>query len=79
MEQRAELLALGQAIRRARDQRKWTRDDLAAAAGVTDQTIMRVELGRASIHIDRLWRIADAFGMPLSQLIAEAEVSVEGE
>lgn len=79
MEQRAELLALGQAIRRARERHGWTRDELALAAGVTDQTIMRVELGRNSVHIDRLWNIADALETPLSQLISEAEVSTDGD
>ena len=78
MEQRAELLALGLAIRRWREHHGWTRQELAAAAGVTDQTIMRVELGRNSVHLDRLWNIADALDTPLSQLIREAEVSTDG-
>ena len=79
MQPRADLLSLGQAIKRSRGKKRWTRTALASHAGLSDQTIMRAELGRIAITVDHLWDIANALGVPLSQLFSETELDPNSE
>lgn len=51
---RAELLALGSAVRRRREAKNWTLDVLAAESGVSRRTVINVESGAHSAGIDSL-------------------------
>lgn len=69
----ADLLALGQAVRRRREGRAWTIETLAHEAGVSRRTVLNLESGRHSIGVPSLFDLAAALGVRPSVLIAEAE------
>ena len=77
MATRTDLLALGQAVRRARERRGISQLQLAEEVGRDESTITRLEFGRHASRIDLLWDIAAVLHVPLSQLIAEAELDPE--
>jgi transcriptional regulator with XRE-family HTH domain len=51
----------GQALRRARRHRLWTQADLADMAGVTERTVLELEMG----HRDPLRRTVDSLAAAL--------------
>jgi len=63
---------IGQAIKAAREVRRWSRPDLARAAYISESSVYSLELGRKPIYVtgDRIrgylkitiWGIEDAFG-----------------
>ena len=64
------LLQLGQKIRYERLKRGLSQDDLEEKSGVSRRTISEIERGNADIRYTNLDQIADAFGMPISDLLA---------
>jgi len=60
---------IGDRIRAARLYANLTQEKLAELAGMDRQTINRVEQGHQSPILDNLIRIADAIGVPLSDLV----------
>jgi putative transcriptional regulator len=50
-----------------------TQQELAEKAGVSRQTILAVEAGKYSPSLELAFRIADAFGVPISEVF-ECEV-----
>jgi transcriptional regulator with XRE-family HTH domain len=60
---------IGDRIRAARLHANLTQEKLAELAGMDRQTINRVEQGHQSPILDNLIRIADAIGVPLSDLV----------
>jgi transcriptional regulator with XRE-family HTH domain len=56
---------LGQAIRVARIDRRWTLADLAERAGVTRQTMSKVERGEPSVALGTYFEAAWLVGVPL--------------
>jgi transcriptional regulator with XRE-family HTH domain len=67
----ATLLAIGQRIRKTRSARSMTLQDLAAASGVSTPMLSLIERGRVAPSIGSLIMIAEAFGMSMSDLIAD--------
>lgn len=67
----AERRALGIRIRRVRERRELSIDQLAEAASLDRKTIMRTELGRHAASIDGLLLIARALDTPLWQLLRD--------
>jgi transcriptional regulator with XRE-family HTH domain len=61
--------AVGNRIRAARLHANLTQERLAESAAMDRQTINRIEQGHASPLLDNLIRIADAIGVPLSDLV----------
>jgi putative transcriptional regulator len=56
-------------IRRLRfDQGEMTQGQLAEAIGMTRQTVAAIEQGKYSPSLDAAFRIADAFGCPLTDV-----------
>jgi len=53
-----------------RKHRKWSQRELAKRAGVRHATIVALERG-ASPRLDTLAKLADAFGVRVTQLLAE--------
>lgn len=66
------LVALGQAIRRMRKERDMSQEQLALSAEVDMSYLGRVERGDNNVAVLRLKRIADALGMTMTELMAEA-------
>jgi rhodanese-related sulfurtransferase/transcriptional regulator with XRE-family HTH domain len=58
-------------VKQLRAQRGWTLDVLAGASGVGRQTLGQIELGRAMPSLGTLWKIARAFDVPFSALLAQ--------
>lgn len=63
----------GAVIRTHREKLGWSQERLATEAGRGRQFVNRVENAAYSTHLHYAWLLADALGVPLSTLIAEAE------
>ena len=61
--------AIGGRIRQERQARRWTLDQLAAAAGVSRRMLVNVEQGAANPSVGTLLRISDALGVGLPALV----------
>ena len=62
----------GRQIRRLRDARKWSQEDLARRAHIGKQAMSDIESGRTKRpHIDSLQRIAKALDVPVGDLLGE--------
>jgi putative transcriptional regulator len=66
----------GQAVRRHRKALGLSQDALARRAGCERQSVNRVENGAYSPSLDRCYRLADALGVRLEELLHEASVSL---
>lgn len=62
---------VGENLRRLRAERKWSLDILAGMTGVGRQTLGQIELGRTVPSLGALWKIARAFEVPFSALLAQ--------
>jgi len=67
-----ELVALGRAIRQLRDERRISRDELAAAAGLTTGRLDAIEAGRSDPAYDVLVALAAGLGVKLGALVSRA-------
>jgi len=67
----AETLAarIGQRVRAARSNRRWTLDELAERSGVSRRMLVNVEQGACNASIATLLRISDALGVGLPALV----------
>jgi transcriptional regulator with XRE-family HTH domain len=65
--------ALADHLRGLRVARGLTLQDLAAASGVSRATLSRIENGEVSPTAETLGRLASAFALPISQLLAPME------
>lgn len=59
-------------LRRAREQKGWTQQALAARANVSRRMLTGVETGEANISLTTLGRIATALDVPFAQLVVPA-------
>lgn len=66
------LVALGDAIRRIRKERGISQEQLALSAEIDMSYLGRVERGDNNVAVLKLERIADALGMTMTELMAEA-------
>lgn len=62
--------ALRVALARLRDERGWTYDELAARSGVSRRTVIAMEHGTTNGRLESWFRVAEAFGIPLPDLVA---------
>jgi quercetin dioxygenase-like cupin family protein/DNA-binding phage protein len=62
-------LAIGVRVRRERQSRRWTLDQLAEAAGVSRRMVVNVEQGAANPSVGTLLRISGALGVGLPALV----------
>lgn len=67
------LTAIGNAVRTARKARALSQEDLADVCSLDRTYVSGIERGARNPTILSLWRIADALGVPLIQLIADAQ------
>jgi transcriptional regulator with XRE-family HTH domain len=68
-----QLLALGRAVREIRGERGMGVAQLAAAAGVDLRQIAALEAGRLNPAYELLLALAEALGVPASELVVRAE------
>lgn len=72
-------LSFSQAVREIRDCRNLSQEALASRAGVDRHSISRWEQGLCAPTLDRLWSLADALGVPLSDLLRRQEEIAAGD
>jgi rhodanese-related sulfurtransferase/transcriptional regulator with XRE-family HTH domain len=60
-------------FRTLRKERGWTLDMLAGLSGVSRHTLGQIEIGRSAPSLGTLWKIARAFEVPFSALLARPE------
>jgi transcriptional regulator with XRE-family HTH domain len=65
--------AIGARVRRERQSRRWTLDQLAEAADVSRRAVVKVEQGAANPSVGTLLRISDALGIGLPSLVEPPE------
>ncbi|MBY4108294.1 helix-turn-helix transcriptional regulator [Rhodococcus fascians] len=61
--------AIGNRVRRERQSRRWTLDQLADSAGVSRRMLVNVEQGTANPSIGILLKLSDALGVGLPALV----------
>lgn len=64
---------IGARVRQVRQERRWTLDRLAEAAGVSRRMLVNVEQGAANPSVGTLLRISDALGVGLPALVEPPE------
>jgi transcriptional regulator with XRE-family HTH domain len=65
----ASLLAFGQHLRKLREAKEWSQQELADVADVTKKTIYRIETAQSSPTLDVLVCLAEGLEMPLRELM----------
>jgi len=76
--------AIGARVKRERQARGWTLDQLAAAAGISRRMVINVEHGDANPSVGTLLKLSDALGVGLPALVelpqpSEVKVTRSGE
>lgn len=71
--------ALGTAVRRLREARDLTQEDLSHQAGMSTNYVGDAERGERNISMRALWQLADGLGVPASELLREAETHRQGK
>lgn len=66
----------GKIIRELRTQQGISQEVLSGLAGVARSHLTMIENGSKNANVDTLWRIADALGIRLSELIRRVEVEI---
>lgn len=69
---------LGQAIREVREQQDQSVSELAAATGISQQTIAGIEAGQTESHLELLLVLADGLGVRPSSFFVRVE-ELEGD
>lgn len=70
IDRHSSLAALAEHLRSLRTDRKWTLQDLALRSGVSRATLSRIEKGEVSPTAETLGRLASAYALPISRVIA---------
>lgn len=65
--------SLGKAVRQLRDAKGWTQEELGDRAGIHMTWIRRIERGKTNPSWSTSKRIAQAFGIPHTELAAREE------
>ena len=63
----------GRIIRELRERQNLSQEVLSGLAGVARSHLTMIEAGTKKANVDTLWRIADALGLRLSELIRMVE------
>ena len=60
-------------MRQARESRNITQAQLAEMTGLMPSAVSHFEAGRRAPSVENLWRLADALGMSIDELVGRAE------
>ena len=66
---------LGRTVRDLRQAKGLSQERLADEAGIHRSFLYRLERGDVNVSVDTLQRIAQALGVPISQILASAELN----
>ena len=69
----------GRIVRNLREKHRLTQEVLFGLAGVSRSHLAEIETGHIKANVDTLWRISEALGIKLSDLIRMAEREIGGE
>lgn len=58
-------------VRKLRERREWTRQELAARAGLTHMTVGRIESCTGEPMLWTVWAVADALGVSVQRLLVD--------
>ena len=72
-------LITGQIIRELREQRGLTQEVLSGLAAVSRSHLAEIETGHTNANVETLWKISEALGMKMSDLIRMVEQAIERE
>ena len=67
----------GRIIRKLREQRGLTQEVLSGLAAVSRSHLAEIETGHTNANIETLWRISEALGIKMSDLIRMVEQVIE--
>lgn len=59
----------GENVRRARQERGWTQEDLSGASGLAVVQVSRIERGKREIRLTTLIRLLDSLDIPADALL----------
>ncbi|MGA2965355.1 MAG: helix-turn-helix transcriptional regulator [Terriglobales bacterium] len=62
-------ILLGQRIRELRTAKGWRQIDLAEEAGINENYVSDIEIGKKEICLRTMQAVADAFGLTLAELL----------
>ena len=62
--------ALRLTLARLRDGRGWSFDERAERSGVSRPTLIEMEHGQSNRRVESWFRVAEAFGVPLGELVS---------
>ena len=63
---------MGEALRKFREERELSQDELAARAGMPQATISAIERGTRTPGVDTLWKLAQGLGVSPNDFYREA-------
>ena len=69
----------GRIIRKLREQRGLTQEVLSGLAAVSRSHLAEIETGHTNANVETLWKISEALGMKMSDLIRIVEQTIERE
>lgn len=69
----------GRIIRELREQRGLTQEVLSGLAAVSRSHLAEIETGHTNANVETLWKISEALGMKMSDLIPMVEQAIERE
>ena len=69
----------GRIIRELREQQGLTQEVLSGLAAVSRSHLAEIETGHINANVETLWRISEALGMRMSDLMRMVEQAIEGE
>ena len=69
--------AVAQNIRRLREQRKLSLDNLSVLTGVSKSMLAQIERGNTNPTISTVWKIADGLKIPFTQLVTDPKQDTE--
>ena len=67
----------GRIIRELREQRRLTQEVLSGLAAVSRSHLAEIETGHTNANGETLWKISEALGMKMSDLIRMVEQAIE--
>lgn len=70
---------MGRVIRQQREKRKLTQEVFSGFAALTRSHLAMIERGQKNPNVATLWKIAEAFEIPLSELFRLAEEEMNKE
>lgn len=70
-------VAFGRIVQKRREAAGLSQEQLALAAGIDRSFVSKIEVGKVRLGLGIAKRIADAFGVPLNLVVAEAEAELE--